>query len=138
MESHKSITSGPWTVYTHPFSSAAGMLAIAFITMLALRHAAPTLPWEVCCVAMLFFAVYNQVRGLLLRRWPLYMGLSYLAFAIYTALLLTTASLLAEVPLSGLVSLKKTYVLLVVFFIMLTILASVYRVALLMLESAKR
>ncbi len=138
METYKSITSGKWTAYNHPFSSAAFLLGLAVVVMLLAKTTNPTLPWQVCGVSILFFSVYNQVMGLFLQRWPLYMGLSYLAFIAHVVLAILVAGLIADAPLAELPSFKKTYALLSVFFIMLTVLASVYRVALYLIATPKK
>lgn len=138
MENYESITSGRWNAYRHPIYSSTVMLAISVLVMLVAKTNHPTLPWQVCGVSILFFAIYNQVVGLFLRRWRLYMGLSYLVFIAYVVLLLLAASAIADTPLATLPTFKKTYTLLVVFFIMLTVLSGVYRVALYMIGTTRR
>lgn len=138
MDTYKSMTSGKWTPYTHPLVSSALLVAVAIGVMLAAQNANPALPWQVCGVSLLFFSVYNQVMGLFLCRWPLYMGLSYLAFVAHMVLALTVAGYIADAPLAELPKFKKTYVLLGIFFVMLTILASVYRTALYLISTTKR
>ncbi|CAN5368698.1 hypothetical protein BH09BAC1_BH09BAC1_14190 [soil metagenome] len=138
MNSYESMTSGKWTLYNNPLSSSAAMLVLGVIIMFLGKNSNPALPWEVCGVTILFFSIYNQVMGLFVRRWPLYMGLSYLAFIAHMALALIIAGHIADAPLAELPKFKKTYAVLGVFYIMLTMLAGVYRVALYLISTTTR
>jgi hypothetical protein len=66
------------------------------------------------------------------------MGLSYLSFIGLTILLLLVAGQLAEAPLADFPRYKKTYALLVIFFIMLSMMAGVYRLALYLLGTQSK
>lgn len=133
MATYESLTSGKWTLYTNPLSSSAMLLGFAIIAMVLAKTISPTIPWQICGASMLFFTVYTQVIGLFAKRWPKYMGLSYLSFIGLTVLLLVAASLIAEAPLADFPRYKKTYTLLVIFFVLLSMIAGVYRVALYLL-----
>ncbi len=137
MSTYESLTSRKWTIYTNPLSSSAILLGLSLLAMLATNTSSPTIPWQICGASMLFFAVYTQVMGLFSKRWPLYMGLSYLSFIGLTILLLLMASVIAEVPLSDFPRYKKTYALLIIFFILLSMIAGVYRLALYLLGTSE-
>lgn len=137
MATYESLTSGKWTLYTNPLSSGALLLGFAIISMMLAKTTSPTIPWQICGASMLFFTVYTQVIGLFTKRWPQYMGLSYLSFIGLTVLLIIAASQIAEAPLADFPRYKKTYTLLVIFFILLSMIAGVYRVALYLLADSK-
>lgn len=130
MSTYESLTAGKWNVYRNPLSAGAISLLASAVVMLATKTISPAIPWQICGASMLFFAVYTQVTGLFLVRWPLYMGLSYLSFIVHTISLLVVAGLLADAPLSTFPQYKKTFALLSIFFILLTMIAGVYRLAL--------
>lgn len=135
MNQYETLTSGKFNLYSNPIINAAVVLALAIIAMLALRNVQPAIPWQISGISMLFFTVYSQVKGLFMRRFGLYMALCYGAFIMHTALLLFIAGGLADVPLAELPRFKKTYALLGIFFIMLSMLAGIYRVALYLLAT---
>jgi hypothetical protein len=130
MSTYESLTSGKWNIYRNPMSSGAISLSATLLVMLATKTISPAIPWQICGASMLFFAVYTQVTGLFLVRWPLYMGLSYLSFIVHTIILLVVAGSIADAPLSVFPQYKKTFVLLSIFFVLLTMIAGVYRLAL--------
>lgn len=138
MATYESLTSGKWTLYTNPLSSGAILLGCAVISMVLTKTISPTIPWQVCGASMLFYTVYTQVIGIFTKRWPLYMGLSYLSFIVLTILMLIAASQIAEVPLADFPRYKKTYALLVIFFILLSMIAGVYRGALYLLGDTEK
>ncbi len=136
MTTYESLTSHKWTVYTNPLSSGAILVGLSALAMLITKTASPTIPWQICGASMLFFTVYTQVVGLFSKRWALYMGLSYLSFIGLAILLILLAGLIAEAPLADFPRYKKTYALLVVFFIMLSMMAGIYRLALYLLADS--
>lgn len=130
MSTYKSLTSGKWNFYRNPLSVAAISLGLSVLAMLLTKTISPTIPWQICGASMLFLTVYTHVTGLFLRRWPLYMGLSYLSFIVHTILLLYIAGMIADAPLADYPKYKKTFALLSMFFVMLSMIAGVYRLAL--------
>ena len=87
-----------------------------------------TLPWRAVAVAMLFFAIANQVSGLLVKNWGRYLLISFGCFAALMTILLFIAKWLSDIPLTDLFYMRRIYVLLVLFNILMILLAGTFRV----------
>ena len=87
-----------------------------------------TIPWRAAAVAILFYAITNQVSGLISKKWVQYTLISYACFTLLMIILLLLAGKIAQTPLSQLFYMRRLYLLLVVFYILETILAVVFRV----------
>jgi hypothetical protein len=115
---------------TNPVALTLMVLLPAIICMLVLTPLTDRIiSWRVVTVSMLFFSIANHVVGLFVPRWGRYVFISFLCFGVIVVLLLTLAKQISGIGLGDLYSFQKTCTLLIMFYVLLTGLAGLFRTA---------
>lgn len=91
---------------------------------------AGVLPWQILMVTILFTTVFYEVVGLFRPRWGRYTAISYAVFILLLIGLYFIAAGIATTPMRDLPRFQKFIGLLIIFKVLLTGLAGLYRVAL--------
>lgn len=102
----------------------------AALGVIAIMVAGGNTPWLVMMIGLLFYAVYSEISGLFSERWPRYTGTTYALFAVMGVLWGLLASYSATDALGHLPKYIKFLVLIVLFKLVLTGLALLYRTVL--------
>ena len=84
-------------------------------------------PWRVVTVSLLFFTMANNISGLFVPRWGRYVFISYLCLPVMVISLMTLAKVISGVGLGELDSFQKTIGVLIMFYVLLTGLAGLFR-----------
>ncbi len=85
------------------------------------------LPWEIVCITLLFFIVYDAISGIFSSRWVRTTVLGYVMFVIMLVALYVVADKVSVAEMRDLPHFQKFLVLLVIFKVLLTGLAGLYR-----------
>lgn len=87
------------------------------------------LPWRAGAVSLLLYTVWVQVNGLVVKSWGRYMLVATICWVGLVVFSLLLAHWLSKSPNDELHGIKDTYAILIVFYILLTFLAGVFRIA---------
>lgn len=97
-----------------------------------------SLPWLILCISMLFSIVYHAITSIFRAHWLRSTIVGYFMFVLMMVLLYQVASETATIGMKDLPQFQKFLVLLIIFKVLLTALAGLYRFFITLLNDQSR
>ena len=113
---------------SNPIALMLVMLFIALVAMFGgMAVMGKVIPWRVVTISLLFFTMANHIAGLFVQRWGRYVFISFICYGLLVVSLMTLAKAISGLGLGQLESFQKTIGVLIMFYVLLTALAGLFR-----------
>lgn len=124
--------------YHSPVLQGIAILVSIIITVSAshIMHISETAEWYMTATFLLLFTAGNPIMGIFKQRWYPYIGKSFLVYLVLFGLALGITEGMARVGLQELGGFKYFFLIIFIFYLMITFLVGLYRLIIKILHTA--